>query len=294
MTDAQLEAFLAIARYGTVKEASRQLHLAQSTVTNRLQALERRLGVMLVDRARGRPHTSLTPEGEDLARIAERWEEMTRDMASLATRSGASLTVGAPDSVNYYILAPVYSETSRSHPGLRLKVETANSGELYGKLERREVDVAFVLYDRVLADTKTEPFINEPMFVATRSEPAEDGAIVEVETLNPVEEIHIPWGAAYDRWREKTTGGFRGHIFVDTAHSITTLLDVPGKWAAVPASMVPEMREVHGLRIYRLRGSPPNRVVYRTRRLNLGRSALKGYDAFQSAVDRLLPLSESR
>jgi DNA-binding transcriptional LysR family regulator len=293
MDELGLEAFLAIARYGTVKEASRHLHLAQSTVSNRLQSLERRLGVVLVDRARGRSHTSLTPEGEDLMKLAERWEEMARDMTSLATRGEASLTLGAPDSVNHYILSPIYSEISRTHPGLRLKVETANSGELYGKLERRELDVAFVLYDRVQADVATEPFIDEPMYVATRSRPAPDGELLDVGALNPSDEIHIPWGAAYDRWREKTTGGFRGHIRVDTAHSITSFLAHPGKWAAVPASMVPELRETYALNIYRLRGSPPNRVVFTARPMRMARTSLRGYEVFRDAVLELLPQAQA-
>jgi DNA-binding transcriptional LysR family regulator len=292
MDELRLEAFLAVARHGTVKEASRHLHLAQSTVTNRLQSLERRLGVVLVERARGRPHTSLTPEGEDLLKLAERWEEMARDMAGLATRGEASLTVGAPDSVNHYILSPIYSEIAHTNPGLRLKVETANSGELYGKLERREVDVAFVLYDRVVADVKTQPFIDEPMYVATRSAPAPDGAYLDVDVLDPAGEVHIPWGAAYDRWREKTTGGFRGHILVDTAHTITAFLARPGPWAAVPASMVPELRAAHSLNIYRLSGSPPNRVVFAARRMQLGRTALRGYECFEDTVQRLLPLAQ--
>lgn len=292
MDELGLEAFLAITRHGTVKEASRHLHLAQSTVTNRLQSLERRLGMVLVDRARGRPHTTLTPEGEDLLKLAERWEEMTRDMAALATRGEASLTVGAPDSVNHYILSPAYSEMSQANPGLRLKVETANSGELYTKLERREVDVAFVLYDRVVADVKTQPFIDEPMYVATRSTPAPDGSSVTVEALDPLREVHIPWGAAYDRWREKTTGGFRGRILVDTAHTITAFLAHPGSWAAVPASMVPELRTVHSLNIFRLRGSPPNRVVFAARRMQLGRTALRGYECFRETIGRLLPHAE--
>src|SRR5579875_1490871 len=123
MDETQLTAFLAVYRYGSLKEASRHLHLSQSTVTNRLQLLERRLGVTLVDRARGRRHATLTPEGDELLVLAERWEEVTRDVEALTTRRDAALSLGAPDSVSHYVLAPILRDLALRHPELALHIE---------------------------------------------------------------------------------------------------------------------------------------------------------------------------
>jgi DNA-binding transcriptional LysR family regulator len=290
--DAHLEAFLAVARYATIKEASRHLHLAPSTVTNRLQSLERRLGVVLVDRTRGRSRTTLTAEGEEFLLLAERWEDMAREMATLTTRADAALAIGAPDTVNHFLLLAVYGELARTHAELALHVDTANSAELYGKLERREVDVAFVLYDRYLADVVIEPFIREEMLVATRAELAPEGSEIPLAALQPDGEIHIPWGAAYERWRAQALGRSTGRIFVDTAHTVLAFLDDHRKWALLPASMTRGMQGEGPFRTYRLAEAPPDRLVFIARRTHVSRAAHNGYTLFAEAVERLLPADE--
>jgi molybdate transport repressor ModE-like protein len=284
-----LEAFLAVARYGTIKEASRHLHLSQSSVTSRLQALERRLGAMLVERGPGRPRTTLTPEGEELLDLAQRWEELTREMRAIARRTDSSLSVGAPDSVNHYVLAPVYADLARRHPELRLRVETANSAELYSKIERREVDIAFVLYDRDLAGIQIELFVSEPMFVATRAElPLADGRVNRA-SLDPTQEIHIAWGAHFERWRSHRGRPFTGAIYLDTAHLISAFLDDRRKWAVVPDSMARATQESHGFSIYQLAEPPPDRLLYFAHRTRLNTSSQRGYDLFTESVERVIP-----
>jgi molybdate transport repressor ModE-like protein len=284
-----LEAFLAVARYGTVKEASRHLHLSQSSVTARLQALEQRVGAVLVERGPGRPRTTLTAEGEELLDLAQRWEELAREMASIARRGDASLTIGAPDSVNYYVLGPVYADLARRHPDLRLRVETANSAELYGKVERQEVDVAFVLYDRELVGVQIDAFASEEMFVATRADlPVVDGR-VERSALDPAQEIHIAWGAPYERWRARRSRRFAGQIYLDTAHIITAFLDDTRKWAVVPDSMAKAISASHGFGIYRLQQGPPNRLLFLARRTRLNTSTLRGCALLDEALGRVVP-----
>lgn len=292
MEEHHLEAFLAVARYGTVKEASRHLHLSQSSVTSRLQSLERRVGAVLVERGPGRPRTLLTAEGEELLELAQRWEELAREMAAIARRGDASLTIGAPDSVNYYVLGSVYADLACHHPDLRLRVETANSAELYGKIERREVDVAFVLYDRELVGVRIEPFASEAMYVATRAELPEVDGQVERSALDPGQEIHIAWGAPYERWRAQRGRRFAGQIYLDTAHLITAFLDDTRKWAVVPDSMARAITASHGFRIYRLRQGPPDRLLFLARRTRLNTSTLHGCELLDEALARVLPVAE--
>jgi DNA-binding transcriptional LysR family regulator len=287
-----LEAFLAVARYGTIKEASRHLHLSQSSVTSRLQGLERRLGTVLVDRGPGRPRATLTPEGEELLDLAERWEDLAREMRSLARRGDSSLSIGAPDSVNHYILAPVYADLARRHPELRLRVETANSAELYSKIEHREVDIAFVLYDRDLVGIRIELFLSEPMFVATRAELPVAAGRVDRAALDPMQEIHIAWGAHFERWRAQRGRPFVGAIYLDTAHLITAFLDDRRKWAVVPDSMARAIADAHGFSIYRLAEPPPDRLLYYARRTRLNSSSQRGYELFAEAIERVLPTDE--
>ena len=71
-------------------------------------------------------------------------------MAALTARRDAALSLGAPDSVSHFVLAPILRDLALRHPELVLHVESANSPAMDGKLERREVDLAFVVYERNL------------------------------------------------------------------------------------------------------------------------------------------------
>ncbi|WP_147707645.1 helix-turn-helix domain-containing protein, partial [Microvirga massiliensis] len=63
ITLAHLEAFVWIARLGSVKEAARQLNLAQPTISLRLRDLEDETRTVLFERSSG---MRLTHEGEAL------------------------------------------------------------------------------------------------------------------------------------------------------------------------------------------------------------------------------------
>lgn len=91
----QARTFLAIAAHGSFLEASRQLHLTQSTVSARIQRLEDELGSRLF--VRNRSGASLTPAGKRFMGYAKRLvltAAQARDDVGLPQRYRASLRVG--------------------------------------------------------------------------------------------------------------------------------------------------------------------------------------------------------
>jgi molybdate transport repressor ModE-like protein len=72
--------FLAIARIGSISRTAEQLFMSQSTVTTRLQRLERTLGYELFERQAG--GVKLTPAGERFLPLAERMQALERQMLS--------------------------------------------------------------------------------------------------------------------------------------------------------------------------------------------------------------------
>ncbi len=70
MDTKDIQLFLAIARIGSISKTAEQLFMSQSTVTTRLQRLERELGYMLFDRLPNGVH--LTLQGQRFLPLAER------------------------------------------------------------------------------------------------------------------------------------------------------------------------------------------------------------------------------
>lgn len=110
--------FLAVAEAPSLAAASRALDVSPPAVTQRLRALEERLGVHLVDRA-GR-HLALTDEGELLAErgraILASLAELDEAMAARRGQVVGHLRIVAPLGFGRRHVAPVAAVFQASHP----------------------------------------------------------------------------------------------------------------------------------------------------------------------------------
>ncbi len=91
----QSRTFLAITAHGSFLEASRQLHLTQSTVSARIQRLEEELGARLF--VRNRSGATLTPAGRRFLQYAKRLvltAEQARHEIGLPGRYRATIRIG--------------------------------------------------------------------------------------------------------------------------------------------------------------------------------------------------------
>ena len=79
MQSQDIEIFLLLARHRNLSRAAEIAHLAQSTISKRLQMLEERLGYPLLERGKGLKKVELTPHGEAFLPIAERWRDLERE-----------------------------------------------------------------------------------------------------------------------------------------------------------------------------------------------------------------------
>src|SRR5688572_21301012 len=101
LLSANLKAFLAITRQGTVHGAAKELRLTQTGVTQRIRGLERSLGTTLF--LRSRKGMKLTQEGEAVLRYCRASEDLEGEVLSRLLGAGSDrpiyLTVAGPTSV---------------------------------------------------------------------------------------------------------------------------------------------------------------------------------------------------
>src|SRR3990170_2620682 len=127
----RLEAFVEVARSGSLTRAARILDLTQPALSERLIALERDLGVALFVRThRG---VRLTDAGRALVPHAERAlaaiAEGRRAVDELRRGKGGRLAVGAAPAVSTYVLPEVLRLFNREHPDVALSGPTGPSEE---------------------------------------------------------------------------------------------------------------------------------------------------------------------
>ncbi|HEU4406413.1 MAG TPA: LysR substrate-binding domain-containing protein [Polyangiaceae bacterium] len=116
--------FAAVAGAGSIAAAARGLGLPASTLSRRLSALERRLGVRLVERTTRSLH--LTEAGalfyERCARLSADAVEAEALVRSHGAAPRGTLRLAAPPALGGWCLGPPLAAYLRRHPAVRLEV----------------------------------------------------------------------------------------------------------------------------------------------------------------------------
>ncbi len=142
VTLTQLEAFVLVARLGSVKAAARTLGVTEPAVSGALAALRQHLGDRLITR---------TPDGMELTSGGRRLLPLATQMVSLATEARSTvgrvattdrLRVVAPGTVAEYVAGPLLTAFAARHPTIDTSLGVATASEMPALLAERMADVA--------------------------------------------------------------------------------------------------------------------------------------------------------
>ena len=110
-------------------DASKQLFISQSAVSQSIKVLEKKLGITLFIRSTKR--VQLTPEGETLLRhiepamnLIKRGEAQLMEASNLG---GGQLRIGASDTICRYYLVPFLNKFHKTYPNVHIKVTNQTS-----------------------------------------------------------------------------------------------------------------------------------------------------------------------
>ena len=121
-----LEAFLAAARYGSLRKASDAMNLSVSALSRRVQKLEQHVGRALFTRS-GNEYR-LNQQGQRLfAEIEQPFDQMVSAFQRRATPRKMELVVGVPTSFATAWLIPRLDIFRKSNPDIDLRLDTSGS-----------------------------------------------------------------------------------------------------------------------------------------------------------------------
>ncbi|MCO5055568.1 LysR family transcriptional regulator [Thermomonas sp.] len=184
-----LRAFCQIARLGSISRAAEALFLSQPAVSLQLQALERELGVRLLERS-GRRLT-LSREGEllyDMARplvegldnLAANFRERVRGL------DAGELHVAAGSSTILYLLPQFVEAFRKAHPDVRLALHNVTGASGLDLLRGDGVDLAVGSMLDVPADLSYTPVYRfEPMLITPLDHPLARKRDLRLDDLSP-------------------------------------------------------------------------------------------------------------
>lgn len=126
---AEMRAFVAVARAGSLTAAARTLGMATSMVSERLRQLEARLGVKLLVRSTRRQ--SLTPAGEAYLlrceEILQLLERAALEAHADRDEQAGTLRVACPVPLGRHIVGPLSARFMARHPEVRIDLQMSRA-----------------------------------------------------------------------------------------------------------------------------------------------------------------------
>jgi LysR family hydrogen peroxide-inducible transcriptional activator len=164
----QLRYLGALAEHRHFGRAAEACAISQPALSMQIRALERQLGVDLVERRQG--EVALTPVGVEVAERGERLLAAARDLADFASHHGRLLTgplaLGVIPTLGPYVLPKVLPALQRRHPDLRVRLRETQTKLLLDELIRGSLDVVMLALPVPEPDVETLPMFEDPFLLA--------------------------------------------------------------------------------------------------------------------------------
>ena len=253
----EINTFLAVVQSGSLLQAAEIVCTTQSTVSYRIQSLERRIGHPLLLRSRGARNISLTSDGERFLDIAERWKMLELEAEQLRANQERHLAVGSVDAVAINVLPPFVAALCDEVPPVRLHMESSVYFQLANRVASGHLDVAFTLSPAEHVDLVSKKIRDYPMLLVYAS-PGNPSLpeVLDMTDLEPSREIYLPWSAQFDLWRNRR--GLSRHVnWVEKAHMLAPMLR-NGAWAIVPSFLTTPLARQTECTIHRIAENPPD------------------------------------
>ena len=140
----QLEAFVATAEYSSFTKAAEELFLTQSTVSSHISALEKVLGVRLIQRS-ARQRVVLTKEGEQVYRDARDILERCQALQELKKENHQNqLVIGASSVPGQCLMPEIMGDYLAMHPDCHYVQLRGDSIRIHQYLAQGKANLGFV------------------------------------------------------------------------------------------------------------------------------------------------------
>lgn len=162
-----IQFFCDVANQRSVSAAAKLHDVTQSAASQRIMALERELGVQLVDRTT-RP-LRLTPAGEryhqGVDEILGRYEQLKREILESRGASRSAVRVAAIYSAGIDLLNRVVAQFEAERPEVRVRVDYLQPSAVHERVRDQHADFGILSYPQQWRDLAAQPLREETMVV---------------------------------------------------------------------------------------------------------------------------------
>ena len=226
----QLRYLTALAEHRHFGRAADACAISQPALSMQIRALEKDLGVAVVERRHG--DIALTETGRELARRGESVLAGAQDLVALARRRSAPLTgtlaLGVIPTLAPYVLPKLLPALQRQFPGLKVELRETQTETLVAELMRGALDVLLLALPVQEVEAASLALFDDPFVLAVpRGDPRPDGATVRADDVDLARLILLEEGHCLrDQALAFCAGDRRDKSFGLGATSLATVLQM--------------------------------------------------------------------
>ncbi len=211
----ELSAFVAVVEEGGMSAASRRLHVSQSALSQTVSALERELGVTLLDRTSTgvRPTEAGTTLLAEARAVLARYHQAVRTMSNYTTESSGVIRLGIPLELNPDVLPAALAKFSAESPRTRVVPQHLSTAAQFIALRGDQLDVGLVRerpsgseFDAMLV---AHEFLGV-LVSSTRAARLAGSDGVQLDQLDGLRWVGFPRSSS-PAWYDELTGILRSH-----------------------------------------------------------------------------------
>jgi aminoethylphosphonate catabolism LysR family transcriptional regulator len=183
-SSAELRAFDATMRTGSMSAAAKLLGLRQPTVSAHIANLERQFGAdLFVRRGRGLQPTDMARRlAEITSRIYRAEEDAALLLASVRSRYEGTLRLC---SIGPYNIVPIIAAFRQRHPRIQMSLSVGDSRSVVGAITQYRQDVGMLLHAVDDPDVHCVPYRRQPLVVfAARGHPLAHRGVIDISALD--------------------------------------------------------------------------------------------------------------
>lgn len=270
MNNLEIEAFTKIIETGSLSMAANKLFVSQSTITNRLIALENEIGEPLILRKKGLKKIELTHKGIEFIEFANRYISVLKDIDLWKNNLSPNIIkISMPHSINSYLLKEFIKDYSCQH-NTKFSISSHWNHIIYNMLDSHQLDLGLVSRPFASKNLITKYLFSESMVLIYDKRFSDFNEKTTLNDLKLENEIFLDWGPDFDLWHNEN---FPSIIFpkikVDSANLIEFFLQSNNAWSIVPKCVAYELRDLsqNNISILNLEHLP-TRKIFLVRQLN--------------------------
>lgn len=271
MNQQDIKVFLSIAEHKTISSAAAALHYAQPTVSSYLNQLEKKLGVQLVKRTKGKREIDLTPAGTEFLHLARQYNELDNRFAQfIKAHQHGILRLAASVVSHQYIVCDVAQKLLRDIPDLEIRLSTLEIKDMEQAAKDHAFDIAISYDSPDYIRAHYEHIAEVPLFQESYSilcpidTPLPDRLLFPGELDPAFEVVHEGYGKQLiENWRkEHNMENAKPFFNASSMMSVHTYLTDPRCWSFVLSNVAIQMASLHPetLTVRQISPAPVSRI----------------------------------